>query len=351
MEEGAVSAPVEDTVLSPREMLSPVMEPPPPKWGATLSLSPAAPPTVPVPLSLEAPSPAPFARNPSPPPPAAPQPPQLANAQAEEEDREREKQREMEKERERERERERSAVYKAPLPDVPVQQDVEMSDAVPLVVAEPPTSPLDEVQPQERTALLSMTAFVATTNQHSLSPLAVPSVVQSRTLSPRLPSGVKREASTSPLYLHLHLLPLLVPSRSHRNFPFITYRRLRPSPTAVGSSFSKGAAVPLSFVHQQRRLAALSKPFPQPSPLFPQASPSFGMNRYQEGEIPPSPPSHTPTPCARTPVYPLPAHPHQPPASSSRTPTPRARTPVTPVAYAHVCPPHPLSHPSPVNQI
>ncbi|KAF8162309.1 hypothetical protein K438DRAFT_1985235 [Mycena galopus ATCC 62051] len=198
--EGAVSAPVEDVLPSPRQTLSPVVvQSFSPAWRAAVSLSPEAPPRDAV--SPEAPSPAPLARDPSPPPAAAAPPPlQLAKVsfkdwqerkkmEREAEERERERQRDLENEREKEREHERareddplgdnkenaavpknddglnrildviwcSAPDKTAPPDVPVQQDVEMPHTVSVVIAEPPSSPLDDVQPKDKTMPLSIT--------------------------------------------------------------------------------------------------------------------------------------------------------------------------------------------------
>jgi hypothetical protein len=76
---------------------------------------------------------------------------------------------------------------KPPVMELPVPQDVEMANAVPLAVAPAVASivPLDELQPKVK----------VTGNEH-LSPLAVPSVVESRAPSPRLASGIRREASS-----------------------------------------------------------------------------------------------------------------------------------------------------------
>ncbi|KAF8162336.1 hypothetical protein K438DRAFT_1985260 [Mycena galopus ATCC 62051] len=172
-------------------------------------------------------------------------------------------------------------------------QDVEMPDVVPLVVVEPPTSPLDEVQPQEMTAPLSLTAFVATMNQHSLSPLAVPSVVHHE---PTLPPPSPPPAVGAPP-------AATVPSPSPPSPAPLPPSLSPPLRPAVGSLFSEGAAVPLSFVHNNgvsRPSPSFTKPFPQVSPLFPQASPSFGMNRYRSPPrargSPPSPPARNPSP-------------------------------------------------------
>jgi hypothetical protein len=68
-----------------------------------------------------------------------------------------------------------------------------MANAVPLavVLAMVLIVRLDELQPKAKVVPLSMTAFVATGNEH-LSPLALSSVVESRTPSPRLADGIKR---------------------------------------------------------------------------------------------------------------------------------------------------------------
>lgn len=62
---------------------------------------------------------------------------------------------------------------KPPVAELSVPQDVEMANAVPLAVAPPvvPIVTLDELQPKAKVVPLSMTAFVATGNEH-LSPLA-----------------------------------------------------------------------------------------------------------------------------------------------------------------------------------
>ncbi|KAJ6565281.1 hypothetical protein DFH09DRAFT_471241 [Mycena vulgaris] len=207
--------------------VSPItVQPPSPAWGDAASLSP------------ESPAPAALAREPSPPPVIAPAPPPVAKVSFKEwqarrklerakeeevaQERERERQREQERERERQREREkgaaqgedkenevvpvkaedglsrildgirRSAVSDKPPPvELPVQQDVEMADAPPLVVAPAaaPAPALDDLS-KIKVSPPSMTAFVATGNE-----LAVSSVVESRTPSPRLTNGIKREAS------------------------------------------------------------------------------------------------------------------------------------------------------------
>ncbi|KAJ6456651.1 hypothetical protein C8R45DRAFT_575705 [Mycena sanguinolenta] len=190
-------------------------------------------------LPDDAPPPAPTPRDPTPPPPPRDLTPPPAPAPAvtrlsvkewnqrrklerEVEERERERVREQEREREREREKERererdlaqgedkeneevspsgedglnrildgirrSANEKAPPVSVPVQPDVEMCDAAPLVV---PTPSMEEPQPRDK---LSMAAFATTGDAHLLSPLTVASVVDSRTPSPNQVNGVKGEA-------------------------------------------------------------------------------------------------------------------------------------------------------------
>jgi hypothetical protein len=125
---------------------------------------------------------------------------------AQEREREREGQREQERERERQRERENKAAQgedtenklvpvkaedglsrilndirrstvsdKTPQVEQPARQDVEMADAPPLVVAPgaaPALSPVADFQSKLKASPLSMTALVATENDH-LSPLAV----------------------------------------------------------------------------------------------------------------------------------------------------------------------------------
>ncbi|KAJ7304781.1 hypothetical protein DFH08DRAFT_903041 [Mycena albidolilacea] len=219
------TAPVDDAEAMRETVPSPVaVEPPSPNWDPTASLSPDI--RVPAPLVRD-PSPAPAAAAPAPAPPAKVSFKEwqarrkLERAKVEEqEERDREMQRGQEMEREKEqREREkdgadkendavpskaedgltrildgirRSAVGDKPPSVEVVQQDVEMPDAVPVEIA---PAPLDGLQPKEKARLLSMTAFVAGENAHLLSPLAVPSTVESRTPSPRLTNGIKREVS------------------------------------------------------------------------------------------------------------------------------------------------------------
>ncbi|KAJ7683196.1 hypothetical protein B0H17DRAFT_1205260 [Mycena rosella] len=114
----------------------------------------------------------------------------------------------------------RSAVSdKPPVAELPVPRDVEMADAVPLAVA-PAVAPivtLYELQPNAKVFPLSMTAFVATGNEH-ISPLAVSSVAESRTPSLRLANGIKREAS--PLTVNDMTSPaVLAPKSSPSDVP------------------------------------------------------------------------------------------------------------------------------------
>ncbi|KAF7364481.1 hypothetical protein MSAN_01109600 [Mycena sanguinolenta] len=200
-----------------------VRPPPPPP----ASLPADAPPPASSPLLRDPPPPP---RDPTPAPAPAPAVTRLSvkewnqrrKLEREVEERERERAREQEREREREREKERererdlaqedkeneevvsstedglnrildgirrSANEKAPPVSVPVQQDVEMCGAAPLVV---PTPSIEEPQPRDK---LSMAAFATTGNGHLLSPLTVTSVVDSRTPSPHRVNGVKREVS------------------------------------------------------------------------------------------------------------------------------------------------------------
>ncbi|KAJ7789343.1 hypothetical protein B0H14DRAFT_3891925 [Mycena olivaceomarginata] len=211
-EEEAVSVPVpveSDVPPTPSEQAA---SPPSPAWGTAVSLSP------------EPFAPALLARDPSPPPAVAPAPPPVAKLSfkewqarrklqrakegevAQEREREREGQREQECERERQRERENKAAQgedkenklvpvkaedglsrilndirrstvsdKTPQVEQPARQDVEMADAPPLVVAPgaaPALSPVADFQSKLKASPLSMTALVATENDH-LSPLAV----------------------------------------------------------------------------------------------------------------------------------------------------------------------------------
>ncbi|KAF8148991.1 hypothetical protein K438DRAFT_1989067 [Mycena galopus ATCC 62051] len=101
-----------------------------------------------------------------------------------------------------------------------------MADAVPLAVvpAVAPFVTLDELQPKAKVAPLSMTALVATGNEH-LSLLAVSSIVESRMPSPRLANGIKREAS-----------PLAVTYRTSPPFPLPLLARGGPLQTTVWTS-------------------------------------------------------------------------------------------------------------------
>ncbi|KAJ7112091.1 hypothetical protein C8R44DRAFT_250109 [Mycena epipterygia] len=200
-----------------------------PAWGMGASLSP------------EAPAPAPLTREPSPPAAAAPAPPPVvkvalkewqarkrleraakeAEEAAERTKRIKEKEREQERDRERERENDaqgedkenevvpakaedgltrildgirRSAVSDKP-PSLEHIEDVEMADVVPLADASAiaATVPYDDVPLTAKRMPLSMVAFVVTGQEHLF--LTVSSIVESRTPSPELTNGVKREPS------------------------------------------------------------------------------------------------------------------------------------------------------------
>jgi hypothetical protein len=88
-----------------------------------------------------------------------------------------------------------------------------MADAVPLGVAPAvvPFVTLDALQLKAKMVPLSMTAFVATGNEH-LSPLAVSGAVESRTPSPSLPNRIKREASLNDVASPVVLAPKSPPS-------------------------------------------------------------------------------------------------------------------------------------------
>ncbi|KAF8190755.1 hypothetical protein K438DRAFT_1763195 [Mycena galopus ATCC 62051] len=127
-------------------------------------------------------------------------------------------------------------------------------------------------------------------NQHSLSPLAVPSVVQSRTPSPRLPSGIKREAP--PLAVHEPTLPppspppaATVPSPSPSlalPLPPIALSAPPAPPSVLHSPKAPQFPSP-SFTNNgvSQPSPFFTKPIPQASPLFPQASPSFGHHHHE----------------------------------------------------------------------
>jgi hypothetical protein len=100
-----------------------------------------------------------------------------------------------------------------------------MPDAVPVEIA---PGPLDGLQPKEKAPLLSMTAFVAGGNPDLLSPLAVPSPVESRTPSPRLTNGIKRDVAFRSHRLCTWSTASYRPRRALRR-----KRRVRSSPTRV----------------------------------------------------------------------------------------------------------------------
>ncbi|KAJ7019974.1 hypothetical protein C8F04DRAFT_314532 [Mycena alexandri] len=249
-----------------------------PDWGG--ARSPAWGP-----VSPEAPAPVSLARDPTPPPapPPAPAPPPVVKVafkewqarrklerakeeEAQEREREREKQQQQELEREREREREkekekedaqgedkenkvvakpedgltrildgirRSAVGDKAPPDDPVRDDVVMADAAPVPrVPSPPPSAVVSVEaptPKAKGTPLTLPAFVATGPEH-LSPLSVSSSLHSRTPSPRLVNGLKREPS--PLVVNEQVSPP-IPNGVFKYTPLEPFPHSFPPPRAI----------------------------------------------------------------------------------------------------------------------
>ncbi|KAJ7804634.1 hypothetical protein B0H14DRAFT_3486023 [Mycena olivaceomarginata] len=197
--------------------------------------------SAPVPVESDAPAPAALAREPSPGPAVVPAPPPVPKVSFKEwqarRKLERAKEAEVAQEREREREREwerehekdaaqgedkENEVVPAKAEDgltrildgIRRSADVEMADAVPLAVA-PAVAPfvtLGELQLKAKMVPLSMTAFIATGNEHLLPPLAMSSVVESRTPSPSLSNEIKREASLNDVASPVVLAPKSPPS-------------------------------------------------------------------------------------------------------------------------------------------
>ncbi|KAJ7150597.1 hypothetical protein C8R46DRAFT_496039, partial [Mycena filopes] len=294
-------------------------------------------------MSPAAPAAAPLAREPTPPPPPAPVVKvafkewqarrKLERAKEEEEaqEREREKQQELDRERqEREREREkekektsqgedkenkvvpapedglarildgirRSAVSDKPPPEPPAREDVEMHDAPP--PPPPPRLPplpastvmVEAPTPKSKVTPLSLPAFAAT-GPERLSPLTVTSSLHSRTPSPRLGNGVKRESS-----------------------PLVTNGRMSPATTNGISRFVTSPSPLLPSVSSVPTPARAPPVLAPHAPRYP--SPTFavnGVNRppakaFTSASASPSPNLATNGAAKRS----IPTSPHPPPA-------------------------------------
>ncbi|KAJ7449324.1 hypothetical protein B0H11DRAFT_2078949 [Mycena galericulata] len=342
-ERGAVSMPVPVESDMPPSPTSPA-------WGTAASLSP------------EVSAPAPLARDPSPPRVGAPAPLPVAKLSFKEwqarrklerakegevaQEREREEQREQERERERRREREKKVAQgedkenevvpvkedglgrildgirrstvsrKTPHVELPARQDIEMVDALPLVVAPgatPAQSPVADFQSKLKATPLGMTAFVATGNDR-LSPLAVSSVLDSRTLPRRLANGIKREtlpfASQTVPAPRLPLIDVAPPSALPQSAQAPEY----PSPSFTSNVVRRPApslAKPFHVSYQsssatltsQRSIHELSKPGLGSPPRSRSLSPTSAAKQRHINGRPPRPrrPRLTPSPPPRLP--------------------------------------------------